>query len=397
MQLPMLGAKAVPRYYFDHNATTPVSDEALAAFTAEVRSAYGNASSIHHFGREARMHLETARQQVAWMLCCDRREVVWVSGGTEANNLAIVGTIRRFRRTNKHVITTVIEHPAVLKTCNYLEREGVEVTYVPVGSSGIVDPDDVKRALRPETVLISAMHINNEIGTIQPVEEIAAIAREAGVTYHSDGVQAGGKLPLHHNPPAADLYSLSGHKFYGLKGSGALMVRLGTRLKPVLHGGSQEHDRRPGTENVPGAVAMGAAADWARKNVEAESARLAALRDRLEQNILDRIPDCGVNGSGPRVANTTNIYFDAAGGEAMLIALDLKGFAVATGSACSSGAVEPSHVILALGASNQRARSSIRFSLGRSNDESQVDALADAVVEATAKLRHVSGKAVTSA
>jgi len=393
----MLGAKAVPRYYFDHNATTPVSDEALAAFTAEVRSAYGNASSIHHFGREARKRLETARQQVAWMLCCDRREVVWVSGGTEANNLAIVGTIRRFRRAKKHVITTAIEHPAVLKTCQYLEGEGVEVTYVPVGASGVVDPDDIKRALRPETVLISAMHVNNEIGTVQPVEEIAAIAREAGVTYHSDGVQAGGKLTLHHRRPAADLYSLSGHKFYGLKGTGALIVRLGVRLKPVLHGGSQEHDRRPGTENVPGAIAMGAAAEWARKNVETEAARLAALRDRLEQSILDRVPDCGVNGTGPRVANTTNIYFDGAGGEALLIALDLKGFAVATGSACSSGAVEPSHVILALGASNERARSSLRFSLGLSNNESQVDALVDAVVESAAKLRHVSGKAVTSA
>jgi cysteine desulfurase len=272
-----------------------------------------------------------------------------------------------------------------------LQREGVEVTYVRVGSDGIVDPDDVRRALRPDTALISVMHANNEIGTIQPVEEIAAIAREAGIVFHSDGVQAAGKIATDVKALGVDLYALSGHKLYAPKGIGALYVRDGVGVEKLLHGGRHERDRRAGTENVPGAAALGRAAELSQREFHDETQRLESLRDRLERGIIDRVPGTGVNGSsGRRVPNTTNIYFDGVEGEAMVISLDLKGFAVSSGSACSSGAVEPSHVLLALGVGRDRAKSSLRFSLGRSNTADQVDALVGAVVESAAHLRKIS-------
>lgn len=383
------------RYYFDHNATTPVSPEVLQVYTDTLRETFGNASSIHWFGQEAKRRLERARAQVAALLGSSARDVVFVSGGTEANNLALLGAVRGCRRERRHVITTGIEHPSVLRACRQLEREGAVVTYLPVSGCGLLDPDLVRQALRPETVLISVMHVNNEIGVIQPVGEISVIAREAGVLFHCDGVQAAGKVRLDESGPPADLYSLSGHKLYAPKGIGALYLRRGVALEPLLYGGRQERDLRPGTLNVPGAVALGAAAEVAAGELEAQSRRLAALRDRLEQSLLERIPGCGVNGRGaPRVANTTNIYFDGVSAEALLIALDLKGFAVSTGSACSSGAVEPSHVLLALGLSPERARASLRFSLGRGNTAEQVDALVEAVVEAVAHLRKLSPVAV---
>jgi cysteine desulfurase len=283
----------------------------------------------------------------------------------------------------------------VLRACRQLEREGAEVTYLPVSGCGLVDPDLVRRALRPHTVLISVMHVNNEIGVIEPAAEIAAIAREAGVLFHSDGVQAAGKIRLDEAGPPADLYTLSGHKLYAPKGVGALYVRRGIALEPLLYGGRQERDWRPGTLNAPGAVALGAAAETAARALEGETRRLAALRDRLEQSLLERVPGCGINGWGaPRVANTTNLYFDGVSAEALLIALDLKGFAVSTGSACSSGAVEPSHVLMALGLSPERARASLRFSLGRGNTAEQVEALVAAVAEAVAHLRKLSPVAV---
>jgi cysteine desulfurase len=272
-----------------------------------------------------------------------------------------------------------------------LEREGVEATYVRVGSGGTVDPDDIRRALRPETVLISVMHANNELGTIQPLEEIAPIAREAGVLLHSDGVQAAGKIPVDVHALGVDLYSISGHKLYAPKGIGALYVRNGTKLNAIQYGGRHERERRPGTENVPGAVALGQAAASARESLAAESARLNALRNHLEQEILSRIPETGVNaGESRRTPNTTNIFFDGLEGEALVISLDLKGFAVSSGSACSSGSVEPSHVLLAIGLPRDRARASLRFSLGHSNTEEQVDALIDAVAESVAQLRKLS-------
>ena len=378
------------RFYFDHNATTPVSPEVLETAVACLGQVYGNASSIHHFGQAAKQRLEMARRQIAALIGCQPREMVFVSGGTEADNLALFGTVRCAKGASRHVITTAIEHPAVLNACAQLEREGVAVTYVPVGADGIVDPDDIRRALRPDTVLVSVMHANNELGTVQPVAEIAGIAREAGVYAHVDGVQALGKIPVDVDALGVDLYSVSGHKIYAPKGIGALYVRRGTRLGAIQFGGRHERERRPGTENVPGAAAFGCAAELA-AHPETEARRIGELRNRLESAILERIPHTGVNGNrAARTPNTTNIYFDALEGEALVIALDLRGFAVSSGAACSSGAVEPSHVLTAIGLGAERARASIRFSLGRANTAEQVDALVEAVAASVAHLRKLS-------
>ena len=339
----------------------------------------------------ARQRLELARRQTADLLHCDPKEIVFLSGGTEADNLAILGTVRSHPASRRHVVTTVIEHPAVLNPCRELEKEGVEVTYVRVGSDGIVDPADVRRALRPDTVLMTVMHANNELGTIQPIREISAIAREAGVLFHADGVQSAGKVPVDVQALGVDLYSISGHKLYAPKGIGALYVKSGARLAPIQFGGKHERERRPGTENVPGAVALGQAAACSVSELAGESARLAALRDRLENGVLERVPSSGINGArASRTPNTTNLFFDGLEGEALVISLDLKGFAVSSGSACSSGAVEPSHVLLAIGLPRERARASLRFSLGHSNDQAQVDALIEAVAESAAQLRKLS-------
>jgi cysteine desulfurase len=376
------------RVYLDHNATTPVLPAVLEAMTTVFRDDFGNASSVHAFGQAAKRRLEEARRQVAHALGAQPNEIVFTSGGTEADNLAILGLVRYDTRPVKHVITSAIEHPAVLETCAQLEREGVEVTRVPVNSQGLVDPDDVRRALRRETVLITIMHANNELGTIQPIAEIARLAREAGVWMHSDGVQALGKTPVDVNELGVDLYSISGHKIYGPKGVGALFVRQGVPLGRIQFGGHHERDRRPGTENVPGAVGLAAAISLMQSDFEQETARLARLRDRLEQGILERIPNVSVNGRGaPRVPNTSNICFRGVDGEALLIALDLAGFAVSSGSACSSGASEPSHVLRAIGLDRKDARASLRFSLGRLNTEDQIEALIEAVAEAVARLR----------
>jgi cysteine desulfurase len=289
------------------------------------------------------------------------------------------------------VITSAIEHTAVLSACAQLEREGVAVTRVAAGADGVVDPDDVRRALRPDTALITVMHANNELGTLQPVAAIAPIARAAGVLFHADGVQALGKAAVDVHALGVDLYTISGHKIYAPKGIGALYVRKGVKLAPVTFGGHHERDRRPGTENVPGAVGLGAAAEWMARYQEAEWPRVAALRDRLEQGILARVEDACVHGGrAPRTPNTANIRFDGIEGEALVIALDLRGFAVSSGAACSSGAVEPSHVLLAIGLDAGQARSSIRFSLGRENTAEQVDALIEAVVDSVAHLRRIA-------
>ena len=376
------------RVYLDHNATTPVLPAVLEAMTTVFRDDFGNASSVHAFGQAAKRRLEEARRQVAHALGAQPNEIVFTSGGTEADNLAILGLVRYDTRPVKHVITSAIEHPAVLETCAQLEREGVEVTRVPVNSQGLVDPDDVRRALRRETVLITIMHANNELGTIQPIAEIARLARESGVWMHSDGVQALGKTPVDVNELGVDLYSISAHKIYGPKGVGALFVRQGVPLGRIQFGGHHERDRRPGTENVPGAVGLAAAISLMQSDFEQETARLARLRDRLEQGILERIPNVSVNGRGaPRVPNTSNICFRGVDGEALLIALDLAGFAVSSGSACSSGASEPSHVLTAIGLDRKDARASLRFSLGRLNTEDQIEALIEAVAEAVARLR----------
>ncbi len=375
--------------YFDHNATTPVAPEARDAAAVCLGQVYGNASSIHHFGQAAKQKLEAARRQIAALIHAGPSEIVFTGGGTEADNMAVLGVARA---TGKgHIITSTIEHPAVLGPCAQLEREGFAVTRVRVGASGVVNPDDVRAALRPETVLVSVMHANNEIGTVQPIAEIARITREAGVPLHVDGVQALGKIPVDVDALGVDLYSVSAHKLYAPKGVGVLYIRKGTRLAPTDFGGHHERGHRPGTENVPGAAAFGAAAELAANTMFVESERQAALRDRLEKAVLNRISGTGVNGScWNRTPNTSNIYFDGVDGEALVIALDLRGFAVSTGAACSSGAVTPSHVLTAIGLSDDRARASMRFSLGRLNTAAQVDALADALEASVAHLRRIS-------
>jgi cysteine desulfurase len=381
----------VERFYFDHNATTPVSPEVVQATVSCLAEVYGNASSIHHFGQMAKQRLEMARRQTAALIGCQPQEIVFVSGGTEADNLALFGVLRYANRQQMHVVTTAIEHPAVLNACAQLERDGVTVTYVAVGASGVVDPDDIRRALRSSTVLVSVMHANNEIGTLQPIAEISRIAHEANLYLHSDGVQALAKISVDVNALGVDLYSVSGHKIYAPKGIGVLFVRKGTRMTPISFGGHHERERRPGTENVPGAVALGRAAESAAGSLQASGPEMAALRDRLEAGILDGVNGTGVNGSRDiRTPNTSNIYFDGIEGEALVIALDLRGFAVSTGAACSSGAVEPSHVLTAIGLPPERARSSIRFSLGRSNTIEQVDALIGAVEDSVRHLRKIS-------
>jgi len=385
----------VQHSYFDHNATTPVAPEVLETLASCLGQVYGNASSIHHFGQAAKQRLEAARRQVAALIHADAAEVVFTSGGTEADNLAVLGAVRATplpaSGAARHVVTSAIEHPAVLAACAQLEREGVAVTRVRVGSSGVVNPDDVRAALRAGTVLVSVMHANNELGTIQPIVEIGRIAREAEVPLHVDGVQALGKIPVDVTALGVDLYSMSGHKLYAPKGVGALFVRKGIKLAPVAFGGHQERDRRPGTENVPGAAALGAAAELAGRSLAAGSEHLAALRDRLENAVLGRISGAGINGARwSRTPNTSNLYFDGVDGEALVIALDLRGFAVSTGAACSSGAIAPSHVLTAIGLGADRARASMRFSLGRDNTAAEVDGLAEALEASVAHLRRIS-------
>lgn len=362
------------RYYFDHNATTPIDPQVLEAMMPALREVSGNASSIHGFGQDARLLVESARLQVADFLRCETKEVVFTSGGTESDNLAILGAVRAAVGDRKHVVTTAIEHPAVLQTCRRLEREGVSVDYLPVSPSGVVDLADLRAALRPETVLVSVMHANNELGTIQPVAEIAEAAHAVGALFHSDAVQSAGKVPIDVHALGVDLLTISGHKIYAPQGVGALFVRTGVEIESIQFGGRHERARRPGTENVPGIVGLGAACELATERLASESSRQAALRDRLERAILGQVANTWVNaGDSPRTPNTTNIGFGGIEGEPLLISLDLKGFAVSSGAACSSGAVEPSHVLLAIGLSREKARSCLRLSIGRGTAEKDID------------------------
>ena len=381
----------MPRAYFDHNATTPVDSRVLDAMLPYFHQAYGNASSVHGFGQVARQGVEGARRQVAKELGCAARDVVFTSGGTEADNLAVFGVVRASKDRNPHVITSQIEHPAVLNACQQLEREGVDATYLGVGSDGVVAPSDVRAALRPETVLITVMHSSNEVGTLQPIREIGAIAREAGVLFHVDGVQSFGKVPTDVVDLGVDLFSVSAHKIYGPKGTGALFVRRGVQLAKVQHGGKHERDRRPGTENVPGIVGLGAAARLAGAEREEEAERIERLRDCLEQGVLRGVPDTHLNcATVDRLPTTSSIRFDHVESEPLLISLDLQGFAVSSGSACSSGASEPSHVLSAVGLSREQARSTLRFSLGRQTDAEQVDSLLTVLPGIVSRLRALS-------
>jgi cysteine desulfurase len=376
------------RVYLDNNATTPVLPAVLEAMQAYFGEHFGNASSIHHHGQETRAAVERARESVAALLGCRASEIVFTSGGTEADNLAIFGLVE----PGQHVISSTIEHHAVLNSCRHLAASASDVTYVPVDGRGLVDPEDVRRALRPNTRLITIMMANNETGVLQPVEEIGKVAAEADVYFHTDAVQAAGKVVIDVKRIRCDLLSISGHKMNAPQGVGALYVRKGTTLRAMLHGGSHERSRRAGTENVPGIVALGRAAELARGAItQGAMDQISNLRDRLEQVILSEVESCGVNGQGsPRVPNTSNIYFDCTEGEALVIALDLKGLAVSTGAACSSGAIEPSHVLTAMGMPPEHARGSLRFSLGKQNTAEDIDFALSLIPSTVARLRELS-------
>ena len=405
------------RVYLDHNATTPVDPEVLDAMLPYFSGEYGNASSIHTFGQKARAAVETAREQVADLIGARPQEIVFTSGGTEADNHAIFGiaeasvlatsgshvisrgatpAARNLQTINTpfpHIITTAIEHEAVLNTCQALEKRGISVTYLPVDRDGQIDLQALRNSLRehPETVLITVMHANNELGTVQPLEEIGRIAAEADVYFHTDAVQSAGKIPIDVNAFKLDLLSLSGHKLYAPKGIGALYIRGGTRLRQLLYGGHHQRGFRPGTENVAGIVGLGKAAQIAKASLAEDAKRVAALRDTLEHTLLQRVPDSRVNGAGAqRTPNTTNITFPGIEGEALVIALDLKGLACSTGAACSSGAVEPSHVLTAIGLPAEDARASLRFSLGRHTTAADIDFALQVIPAAVAQLRELS-------
>ena len=377
------------RAYFDHNATTPPAAEAVEAVVRALRDDFGNPSSVHHFGQRAKAVLDEARTAVAALIGAEPGELVFTSGGTEADNLALRGAAEALEPAGRrHIVASSIEHEAVLNTVKALVRRGWTASLLPVDASGVVTPAALAAVMTRETAIVSVMHANNEIGTIQPVADLAAVAHEHGALFHTDAVQSAGKIPVAVKALGVDLLSVSAHKFNGPKGAGALWIRRGTRLVPTMTGGKHERNRRGGTENVPGIAGMGAAAGVARAKLEAESARLAALRDRLERGVLERVGGSAVNGvPTPRVPNTTNISFDGVEAESLLIALDLEGFAVSTGSACSSGTLEPSHVLRAMGLPSHRTQNSIRFSLGLGNDEAQVDALLATLPSTVEKLR----------
>ncbi len=378
------------RIYLDNSGTTPLAPEVLEAMQPYWLEDFGNASSIHWYGQRAKAAVETAREQVARLLGARPSEIVFTSGGTEADNTALAGIVEAARSEAKHIVTTAIEHHAVLHTAQALEKKGVEVTYVRVGKGGVIDPADVERALRPETVLISVMHANNELGTIQPLEEIGRLARERDIYFHTDAVQSVGKIPVDVEKLGVDLLSLSAHKFHGPKGVGALYVRKGTILRSLLHGGHHERDRRPGTENVTGIVGLGKAAELASAHL-GQIHRIGELRDRLERGILGNVSLCATNGDpARRLPTTCNLRFDHIEGEGFVIAMDLRGIACSTGAACSSGSLEPSHVLSAIGLRAEQARSSIRFSLGRFNTDEDVDTTLEILPDVVERLRAVS-------
>ena len=377
--------------YLDHNATTPVHPRVFAAMEPFLKEGFGNASGLYQLGRNAKIALEEARAQVASCLGALPEEVVFTAGGTESDNLALRGVTRALREKGRHIVTMAIEHHAVMRTCEDLQEEGFEVTFLPVDTDGRVDPDEVRRSLRSDTILLSVMHANNEVGTIQPLQEIGEIARAQEVVFHTDAVQAIGKIPVDVEEIGVDLLSLSAHKLYGPKGAGALYVKKGTPLLPVLTGGHHEHSMRAGTENVAGIVGLATAVEIATASLDEEGKRLASLRNRLEKEVLRRIEHVRVNaGKAPRVSNTSNMSFQSVDGESILLHLDLQGICASTGSACTTDSPEPSHVLLAMGADSREAQGSIRFSLGKDNTKKDIDTTVEALVEIVGQLRAIS-------
>jgi cysteine desulfurase len=384
------------RVYFDYNATTPLAPGIAERMASATQDLFGNPSSVHYYGQQAKAALDDARSAVALLIGGDPSEIVFTSGGTESDNFALRGAAEAVEPSGRrHLIASAIEHEAVLNTLKALARRGWRTTLLPVDQSGIVAPDRLREAIGDETALVSVMHANNEIGTIQPIAELAAIAHERGALLHTDAVQSAGKIPVDVRALGVDLLSLSAHKFNGPKGAGALWIKRGTRMQPLLTGGKHERNRRAGTENVPAIVGLGAAAGVAAGKMAAEAVRLAALRDRLEEGILRAVPGTGVNGARqPRVPNTTNISFDHVEAESLLIALDLEGVAVSTGSACSSGTLEPSHVLRAMGYPAHRTQNSLRFSLGLFSTEEEVDRVVALMPRLVEKLRGLTKRQV---
>lgn len=379
------------RVYLDNNATTMVRAEVVQAMLPYFSERFGNASSIHWYGQEAKAAIDDSRREVSRMIGADATEVIFLSGGTEADNLAIRGMAAAQESRGRHIITSSIEHHAVLHTCKDLEKQGYTVTWLPVSRDGLVDPEDVRKAIRPDTVLISIMHANNELGTIQPIDEIGRIAEEHDVFFHSDGVQAAGKIPIDVRTLRVDLYSMSSHKLHGPKGVGALYARKGTIFKPQVTGGGHERNRRSGTENVPGIVGFGTAARVARENQQRDMSHMLELRDVLEAGLKSTIKYVHINGeNAPRLPNTTNIMVDYAEGEGLLISLDLKGVAVSTGSACSSGSMEPSHVLTAIGKTPDEAHGSLRFSLSALSTRDDVEYALEVMPGVVDRLRDLS-------
>jgi cysteine desulfurase len=385
------------RVYLDYNATTPLAPEVVDAVVAATRDLFGNASSVHHFGQQAKAAIDDARTSVATLIGADPSEVVFTSGGTEADNLAIRGAAEAAEPTGRrHLVASAIEHEAVLNTFKALARRGWKTTLVPVDQRGIVSPDRVREAMADDTALVSVMHANNEIGTIQPIAEIAAIAHERGALMHTDAVQSAGKIPVDVRALGVDLLAVAAHKLNGPKGAGALWVKRGTRMVPILTGGKHERSRRAGTENVPAIAGFGTAARLAASKLQTEAARIGALRDRLEATVAQDIPGTAVNGApDARVPNTTNISFDRVEAESLLIALDLEGIAVSTGSACSSGTLEPSHVLRAMGFPSHRTQNSLRFSLGLFSTAADVDRVVAVLPALVEKLRGLTRKTGT--
>jgi cysteine desulfurase len=380
------------RVYLDHNATTPLDPLVADRMAQAMRDVWGNASSVHHFGQQAKAAIDEARGAVAALIGGDASEIVFSAGGTESDNLAIRGAAEAAEPSGrKHLVTSAIEHEAVLNTMKALSRRGWRVTLVPVDATGIVSIDRMREAITDDTALVSVMHANNEIGTIQPIAEIAAVARERGALFHTDAVQSAGKIPVDVRALGVDMLTIAGHKFYGPKGTGALWVKRGVRLISPITGGRQERNRRAGTENVPALVGLGVAAEIAARKMAAEAPRLSALRDRLETGVLTRVPGTERNGAAaPRVPNTTNISIDRVEAESLLIGLDLAGIAVSSGSACSSGTLDPSHVLKAMGLPHPRTLGSIRFSFGAENTEAHVDRALEVLPALVEKLRSLT-------
>lgn len=377
--------------YLDNNATTRLDRRVHEAMLPFYLEDYGNASSIHSYGQKARVAVEDARQQVAALIGAEAKEIVFTSGGTEADNTALRGVATYHRPRGDHAITSTIEHPAVLRTCEQLEKEGFRVTYVGVGADGIIRVDELKNAIDDQTILISVMHANNEIGSIQPIGEIAALARERKIPFHTDAIQSVGKIPVNVKALGVDLLSLSGHKLHGPKGVGALYIRRGVRMNALLYGGSHERSRRAGTENVPGIVGLGKACELAREGLEDVKTRMRRFRDKLEEGILAGIPETVVNGSRVhRMPHVSNISFRYLEGEALLISLDFQGVAISTGSACSSGSLEPSHVLRAIGRDSELAHGAIRFSLSRMTTEEDIDYVLEILPAVVERMREVS-------